>query len=333
MHRQYLITLSRKFLDGEASESETRLLFDWYESFDDNSEEVILMESLEEPEAMRERMRRRIQAFVDSLPVAEAQVKPKGRSKLLLMGWKAVAVAVLLLAVPLTFLIVSRTHGRSPKFVEILVPRQKVEKIVLPDSSIVWLNADSKIRFAEDFNGPTREIYLEGEGFFDVRHDPAKPFIVRAGATVTRDIGTAFNIKAYPNQKNIYVTVSRGAVEVRDDHQHVAELMPNQQALFVKKSQQLVQKAVKAPEIKSWTAGAIVFDGETFEDIAVALNRRFNVNIHFANEQLRNCTFIASFDDNVSLRSVIDMLCRINNSKYTISDDHTDIMVTGKGCQ
>jgi len=103
----------------------------------------------------------------------------------------------------------------SPEVAEKLIEIKstgKLKFVYLPDSSLVFLNKNSKISYAESYNSEDRIVYLEGESFFDVKRDPDRPFVVYAGMTKTRVLGTSFNIEAYEHQEGVEITVASGKV-------------------------------------------------------------------------------------------------------------------------
>ena len=84
--------------------------------------------------------------------------------------------------------------------------------IELADGSKIWLNADSKVQYPALFNGSTREVYLNGEAFFDIAKNPSKPFIIHLSNGTVRVLGTSFNIKAYDNEPVVETSVATGKV-------------------------------------------------------------------------------------------------------------------------
>eukprot|EP01132_Coremiostelium_polycephalum_P022666 gene22666-26912_t len=107
--------------------------------------------------------------------------------------------------------------AKAIKYAEAKSGYGQVLKIVLADSSTVWLNSGSRLRYPEKFNGSSRELYLEGEAFFNVVHKKSQPFIVHSGALNTQVLGTSFNIKAYKNSAQLKVSVATGKVGIYAD--------------------------------------------------------------------------------------------------------------------
>jgi ferric-dicitrate binding protein FerR (iron transport regulator) len=243
----------------------------------------------------------------------EASVKRK-----LPVWW--MAAALLLLAG--TWLVFKKPAESK---MSVYVPREQQNKIVLPDSSVVWLNADSRLQYSEDTTH--REVTLSGEAFFDVKRN-TKPFVVKAGKSTTTVLGTSFNIKAY-DEEAIAITVVSGKIKVQDEKKHITVLTANKQITLEKT---VVERTVNATTYHAWIEGRLEVNNETFETIANALSRKYNVTIHFKDDALRKCTFFASFDEHASLDRVLGLLCKINNSTYRTSEDLKDIYISGTGC-
>jgi transmembrane sensor len=205
----------------------------------------------------------------------------------------------------------------------------KHQLVKLPDGSTVVLNQNSKLEYPAVF-GDKREVVLTGEGYFDVKHDPEKSFIVHTGKIKTTVLGTAFNIKAYSNEEKVTVTVTRGKVSVQDEKQTLGVITPNQQLVFNKTEEKKVQLNVPALKAIEWQAKDLFFDDMTMEQAARMLEQRFSVKIAFANNAVKNCRFTGTILKAEKIESVLNMLCSFNSSSY---DFHKGVyMISGTGC-
>ena len=149
-------------------------------------------------------------------------------------------------------------------------PENKRQTIYLPDGSTVILNAESKLNYPSSFSGKTREVFLSGEAYFDIKHNPQQPCMVHAGKITTKVLGTAFNVKAYPADESIEVTVTRGKVQVLKENTSLGLVTANQQISFSKKTEAYSQKKVDARLIVAWKPEEIIFNDiqATFEALA-----------------------------------------------------------------
>jgi transmembrane sensor len=236
---------------------------------------------------------------------------------------------------------------------EVVAGRGIRSRMVLPDGTQVWLNSDSKLQYAEDFRGATREVVLEGEAFFDVVKDPAHPFIVHTSAIDIRVLGTAFNVKSYPQEKTIEATLIHGLIEVINKNKPEAPkiiLRPKEKLVFNKfaggADEELVKEDAK-PEEKvvniaitalpvnvadtslietSWVYNRLVFEGDTFREVALKMERWFNVKIDFKNEKVASYRLQGSFEHEdiaqalQALKYIAPFNYKINNNEVEITD-------------
>jgi len=316
MTKAQLTDLTAKYLDGTATAAERKILEQWYYSFEGGELAVELPEG-EDEEALESRMK----AKIDEL---NARAGSRKRILMQVRPFRMVAAVFLVLTAALLSVFFSGRQvynaQRQPRFV------------VLKDGSRVWLNSATRLVYTDfPFMGE-RRLSLTGEAYFDVASDPDKPFIIQSGNMVTQVLGTAFNIKAYPGEP-FAVTVTKGKIKLEDKKTKIVTfLTPNKQVKYANR-QSPVLVAVKADMAYSWTKGQLAFYDQSFEEIARTINRKYNVNIVFANKSLEQCMITATFEKESPVSRVIDLLCKINNATYTFSADSSTITLEGKGCQ
>lgn len=205
--------------------------------------------------------------------------------------------------------------------------------VKLPDGSVVVLNAGSSLEFPETFIGKkNREVTLRGEGYFDIKHDASSPFIVYTGKLRTTVLGTAFNIKAYPNESDITVTVTRGKVKVSDDKKVIGIITPDQQIKFNKHQHESQQQRVDSKEVVAWSERDIFFDDATLDDVAKQLEQRFGVAIVFDNDTIKDCRFTATFVSGEDLNQILTVICEFNSSHFRRDASGTIHIDGGAGC-
>jgi ferric-dicitrate binding protein FerR (iron transport regulator) len=206
--------------------------------------------------------------------------------------------------------------------------------LTLPDGSTVVLRANSKLDYSGNFSGNSREVILVGEAYFDIVHDEKRPFIIHTGEVKTTVLGTAFYINANPGSKKITIAVTRGKVRVEKNQQVLAVLAPDQQVTYNPEEQKpgQQQKVNALAIVTDWTKQEMVFEDISFEKAIQLLSRRYNVAISFKNPALQNCTIKGYFNGTESLEKVLDVLCIISNSSYTIAENKS-ILLDGQGCE
>ncbi|MDO3627766.1 FecR family protein [Mucilaginibacter sp. BT774] len=217
--------------------------------------------------------------------------------------------------------------------VALVTPSNTVENkfITLSDGSKVVLRHGSKLNYPASFSGNKREVELIGEAYFDIHHDDTKPFIIHTGKIKTTVLGTAFDIAAYPSQKKVVVTVTRGRVKVENDHKNAVILTPNEQVVYDNQTNAGQKNKVEATRTLTWASSDMVFDGVSFKSIAGLLSRRYQVSIDFKNPDLENCPITASFNGTESLKDILEILCTARGTTYKFENEQK-VTIDGNGC-
>ncbi|GAA4312403.1 FecR domain-containing protein [Mucilaginibacter gynuensis] len=176
---------------------------------------------------------------------------------------------------------------------ETINPNGKLIKIKLSDSSTVTLNAASKLKYPEHFDGKTREVYLEGEAFFDVAHDPAHPFIVHTSKIKVSVLGTSFNVRSYGGDKKVTVAVATGKVGVlaKTEGSITYFVLPGEKIAYNLTDTEPNLSKIAVNEIGAWQNGMLVYHNETLENISRQLERWYNVKIIIKKDELKQMRF------------------------------------------
>ena len=194
--------------------------------------------------------------------------------------------------------------------IEHFVPAGKREQIILPDSSRVWLNSGSVLIYPSTFIGQTRDVYLSGEGYFEVEKNAEQPFIVKARTLNVEVLGTRFNILAYPEVKQIATTLEEGSVRVclQDNDKKVYHLVPDEQLVYNIDSGVADIKQVVSADYSDWREGGLLFDNYSFSDIIRILQRTYGVNVHLQTSVYNNNKITVHFNKNESLENIFMLL-------------------------
>jgi transmembrane sensor len=220
----------------------------------------------------------------------------------------------------------------NPQAFETLqVAYDQKREIILSDGSKIMVNAGATFKYPKTFDGKTREVYLTGEAYFDIKHDSSKPFIVHTGKVITMVLGTAFDIKADQASEAIVVTVTRGKVSVSDGSRLIGYITPGRQISYDVKKQEHIERAADITEVLSWQDTEIHFDDITFGEAVKDLQVRFKVNIAFANDKIKNCRFTGAALKGRNINQILKVICAFNNATFRY--EKTDsIIIEGKGC-
>jgi transmembrane sensor len=199
----------------------------------------------------------------------------------------------------------------------------------LPDGSTVILNRHSTLDYPRDISGG-REVTLSGEAYFDIVHRTGQPFLVHTGKIVTKVLGTAFNVKAYPGEDAIEVTVDHGKVQVLKGRSNMGLLTDNQQMRYNKGTEGHISQAVNIKPVMAWKPEEVVFDDLTMEEAARRIGQRFNVTVSFANPVVKECRVTATFYQEDELDEIMTVICAVSQSNFVIKGN--TIVIDGKGC-
>jgi len=200
------------------------------------------------------------------------------------------------------------------------IPGEK-KLIILADGSRVFMNGESSIKYQKVFTGKTREIYLQGQAYFQVSHDKTKPFIVHAGKLTLQVLGTTFDVKNYPDDTNASVTVASGKVSVKAKGLKSAWILtPGEQLSYDQNSGKAVELDVDTTKYMSWKDGALVFRNCALLEIAKQLQRAYGVKITIKTTGLQSRKLSLRVKAKENITQVMEMLSIAGDFKYNIKD-------------
>lgn len=317
---QYL-QLIQKYNEGIATPEEIRTIELYYNLFSDE-EDVTDKLDQQAADQIQTRIHNRIKSKIKQ---AENPVVPLYKH----IWFRVAAILLVVLAFGAIFL-----NKRQSVQVAMVQPKHYPELnhyLTLKDGSKVVLHSGSQLHISNNFTtAGNREVTLVGEAYFDIKHDNKRPFIIHTGKVKTTVLGTAFNIKAYPGQKNIVVTVTRGKVKVEDDHAILAILKPDQQVVYNEKDKRAAEQKVVAVQSLKWARADMSFDSMPFGELTARLDQRYGVHIHFKNPDLASCPITGTFTGTESLIEVLTFLSQARGTSFTINNN--DVEIDGKGC-
>lgn len=233
---------------------------------------------------------------------------------------------------------------RSDSLTEKVNSTSQTIELALSDGSKISLSPKGRIRYPERFDGERREVFLEGEAFFDIAKDPEHPFLVYANGLVTKVLGTSFRIKAYGDSREVTVEVKTGKVSVfaqSDPHlkEKVADkelqgvvLTPNQKIIYARNEVKMVKTLVEKPEIVVAKAEIPQFEFEDTpaSDVFNTIARAYGIDILYDEALLKDCPLTARLD-NQTLHDKLNIICKAVESSYEIVDGQ--VIIHSKGCR
>lgn len=241
--------------------------------------------------------------------------------------FKYAAIFILLLALPFSYYFGTQSNSADNSITTISCAYGDKSSIVLPDSSHVWLNSGSKLTFSSNFkNG--RKVSLEGEAFFSVSKDKSHPFRVKTSDIDIEVLGTKFNLKAYPDEKSISTTLVEGSVNLSSKYGSTL-MKPDQKLVYDKESKTTtVQELTDTAPDTEWKDGRFVFRNESLAELKPKLERWFDVDIVFGDEQVKSRKFTGvlgreSILEAVSYFDLSNLVsCRIQGNKIIINSQN-----------
>ena len=243
--------------------------------------------------------------------------------------WRYAAVVAIIIAVGC----ISYWQGEvnvKDTFADISVeaPLGSKTKLYLPDGTLVWLNAGSRMTYSQGFGVDNRKVELEAEGYFEVKRNEKIPFFVKTKDLQLQVLGTKFNFRDYPEDHEVVVSLLEGKVGLNNllREEKEAVLSPDERAVLNKANGLLTVESVTASNASQWTDGYLFFDEELLPDIAKELERSYNVKIHIANDSLKTFRFYGNFvRREQNIQEVLEALASTEKMQYKIEERNITI--------
>lgn len=216
-----------------------------------------------------------------------------------------------------------------PKTTTVVVPKGREYNIDLPDGTRVWLGANSLLKFPSEFAKEAREVYIEGEGYFNVAHDKNSPFIVKTHNINTKVFGTEFIVNSFKSLQINSVALLSGSVEVKNVKGTTIKLTPGQKASSSEKSLAFYVEDIDIENLRGITQGMFVFWGAKIGDIVPILSNWYDYDIQ-VDEDLREMVFYIRVDKKSSIENIAELLSKTNLVNYTIDNQNKQIKLNYK---
>jgi transmembrane sensor len=257
----------------------------------------------------------------------QASIIPAKKPRKINLWVYTTAVASVSILISLTIFSLFTKPGKFDKdtYIETTTPFGVKSKISLPDGTLVYLNSGSWLKYPTIFRNSKREVFLRGEGYFEVKKDPKHAFIVKTDSLQVKVYGTHFNVKAYPDEEFLETTLVEGSVGLFKnsdlESDCLVKLLPSQRAAWDKYSNHIEVTKVDAELTISWINGKCYFEHEKMTSIAQKLERNFNVNIKIQSKKLMGKSFFGLFDKNRNIFQILDIMKLNKNFNYKMRND------------
>jgi ferric-dicitrate binding protein FerR (iron transport regulator) len=338
MDKQYFIKLLHNYRQGNVTNEERQFLESYYNLFR-NEPDVFNRMSLEEKNELEKEIKESVWKGISKEEKTGAKIISINKRFVRMVATAAVFIGI----IGSLFFFYNRSGERqsanyafqqskdkSNDTVKAVISLHQNENrvIFLPDGSTVFLSPGSRLNYPSTFDGmKKREVYLQGQAFFDIKHNATKPFIVHTGQVATTVLGTAFNIKALPDEKFITVTVNRGRVSVSDLHKTLGIITPREQISYNTENQTSALTKVTNDSYLDWKNRDLFIDNLTLAEAAKLLEEQYKIKIIIKDSSIKEQRFTATFPKNETLEVAVKSISEFNGLSYSINRDKSIVTI------
>ena len=321
--------LTGKYLAGETTAEEQVTLENWVKASEANKRLFLEWKhawQMAGINAMNFNIEKAKQIIADNFATEESvmlKIPREPATRKLNISWR-IAAAVMIFAA-LGFLLFTMFGNNEQQ----LVASKSVVAGTLADGSKITLNQNSTLVYPKKFDDDQRKVKLNGDAFFEVAKNPEKPFIIEAGETQIKVLGTSFYVDARPGQNQVEVTVKSGRVALIAPDQSQVILTAGQKGIFIKNEKDLYKEENPDENYLAWKTGLIRFENTELGQVAKVLNRTYGVHITLQNRALENCRITANFEN----QTLADILLIVSETlDISVNRTANSIILSGKGC-
>ncbi len=351
-----------KYFEGKATKEESGLLSDWLDQNKSNRQIFTALKKAHieiEANAMQDSSLTNMayNRFLGNINKYETsgtsdRIKKKTSLRYNILRYAAIFIIIFSIGIGSYYLGYKSSPDEGNNFCEIDVPYGSRSAVILPDGSKIWLNAGSKIKYNRHFDINSREVFLEGEAYFDVKKTK-RPFIVYTSHISIHVLGTRFNVKSYPDEDNIEATLVEGNICIESKKSNKPVFLKPKEKLtyhkpdaktevsYYKKDDEPdkarrkastnmdltltpiqdihIKRNVNTDEYTSWKDGTLIFNKEPLESLARKLERKYDITFSFENEELKNYTYSGTLRD-FPLEQVLTALELTSPINYSINE-------------
>jgi ferric-dicitrate binding protein FerR (iron transport regulator) len=297
-----------RFFDGTATIEEEESVRNWIESSDDNYADFL-----------RERK------IYDALLLSTPSKISRQSFHQHLTPWIVSTVASIALLVIATGLFFYTESSKSQQYNTIIVPPGQRINLILADNTNVWLNANTTFRYPSKFARKNREVFLDGEAWFDVSKNKKKPFIVKTEQGEVRVTGTTFNLEAYSEYKNFVTSLFEGSVDIYQNNAKLATLKPNQKGIL--QNDRYFISIIDNTDEYLWRNGLIAFNNMKLEDILLELEKYFDIQIEINTKKLPQHRYTGKFRQADGVDYALRVLQKSIHFSYNRDDEKQIIYI------
>lgn len=341
MDKHYFIKLLQKYSEGNVTNEERQFLESYYNLFQ-NQPDILNRLSEDQKEEIKEHLTDRLWDNISKTREGKTKIKKINTGVI-----RVVAAAIIFIAFISSIFFLYNTSNKKDSNIAIqqstnkinadakasISSHQKENRVIfLPDGSTVFLSPGSRLNYPSSFDGmKKREVYLQGQAYFDIKHNAARPFVVHTGKVQTTVLGTAFNIKAEKDDNDVTVTVTRGKVRVSDSHKTLGIITPQQQINYNAENETATLTKVKNKDFLDWKNRDLFIDNLTLTEAAKLLEEQYQIKIIIKDPSIMEQRFTATFPKNEKLEEAVKSISEFNGLSYSINKEKSLVTINNAG--
>ena len=303
-----------RYIAGDATAEEKSSMAEWLDANPENMREFLAFRKLYDITLWQ-------QENTDVQITNPSGSKKQYKFRTLAFDALKVAAIVAVAFIGARYLLPSDTTIEPIAMQTIHVPAGQRAELTLTDGTKVWLNAKTTFIFPNHFSANSRNVTLDGEGYFDVTSNKKQPFIVKTNHLSVKALGTTFNVQSYPSSDFTIATLEEGSVKVDIEKKFspASILKPNEQLAYSHKTHQISINTVDAAKLSTWKEGYLLFRGAKFEEVVATLERKYNVQINYDAEKFNKQSYYVRFNPNETLEDALSVLSQITGKfKFSV---------------
>ncbi|MFA6677765.1 MAG: FecR domain-containing protein [Bacteroidales bacterium] len=314
----------KKYLEGKASDEEKEKVMLWIEASPEHAREFMKLRRLYDIELFLKPEYSSTNIQAKSSNNILTNNKKKNNFTLLRISKRIAASIILVFVCTYLLSIYNPFDTQNAEIQTLIVPAGQRAKLVLSDSSVIWLNANSKLTYSSNFNSKTRDVTLIGEGYFDVKHNAKKPFIVHTKNYSIKDLGTEFNVKAY-DSNYFEASLLEGSILLYNKEKTLCHLVPNERVFT--KDGKIYKDIIQDKCHFKWIDGIIAIDNRSVSDLLSELELIFDTKVINNNPKLKDIRYTGKFRTADGIEHVLKVLQLNCEFTYKIMDNGNKIII------
>ena len=246
--------------------------------------------------------------------------------------FQKIAAILLLPIIILTAYYFLISESNFHNYSEVIVPKGQKSEIVLPDGTHIWLNSATTMRYPVKFGNGVRQVFLDGEAYFEVTENKHKPFLVNTSNLRVKVLGTKFNVKAYSDEKDIETALLSGKINLllnsSSKNMETVEMNPGELINYSIEKKKISKSGFETDEIVAWKSNRLVFRNDTFNNLVKKIERWYNVQIIYDQTLFKNQRLTVELMEGESIERLLRIIERTIKVDYKI--ENQNIYITPK---